>query len=118
MGMKKRLLTATALVMGILCLSAQTTMREKMLKDRKEFSDRTLFQQFEQRMVPTANERKRKSEANKVRRQLLLTIIDTSQIKIELKKRLQYDVVHNPFSKRLRKFMEKHNLQEKLLSTD
>lgn len=93
-------------------------MREKMLKERKEFSDRTLFQQFEQKIVPTAQERKQKSEANKVRRQMLLAIIDTSQIKIELKEKLLYDVVHNPFSKRLRKFMEKHQLEAKIRSID
>ena len=116
--MKKYWLSCVAMVIGVLCISAQTTMRDKMLKDRKEFSDRTLFQQFEQQMVPTANERKKKSEENKARRELLLTIIDTTQMKLELKQKLQFDVVHNPFSKRLRKFMEKHNLQEKLLSTD
>ena len=116
--MKKAMLTSCAMALGFLCLSAQTTMRDKMLKDRKEFSDRTLFQQFEQQLVPTAQERKEKSEENKVKRELLLTIIDTTQIKGELKQRLQYDVVHNPFSKRLRKFIERHNLQEKISSTD
>ena len=117
--MKNNLLTTGAVVVcGMLCINAQTTMRDKMLKDRKEFSDRTLFQQFEQQLVPTASERKRKSEENKARRELLLAIIDTSQLKLELKQKLQYDVVHDPFSKRLRKFMEKHNLKEKILLAD
>ena len=112
------MLASVAMVLGMLGLSAQATMRDKMLKDRKEFSDRTLFQQFEQQMVPTAQERKEKSEENKARRELLLTIIDSTQIKREIKQRLQYDVVHNPFSKRLRKFIERHNLQEKISSPD
>lgn len=116
--MKKMLLTGTAVVLGMLSLNAQTTRRDKMLKNRKEFSDRTLFQQFEQKVIPSAEERKKKSEENKARRELLLAIIDTTQIKIELKQKLQYDVVHNPFSKRLRKFMEKYDLKEKIQSTD
>ncbi|MEM8927458.1 MAG: hypothetical protein AAGC45_04590 [Bacteroidota bacterium] len=116
--MGKYTFTVATMVLGMLCLGAQTTRRDKMLKDRKEFSDRTLFQQFEQKMIPTAKERKKKSDENKARRELLLTIIDTSQIKGELKQKLQYDVVQNPFSKRLRKFIEKYNLQEKISSTD
>ena len=116
--MKKYLLTAAVMMLGILATTAQTTRRDKMLKDRKEFSDRTLFQQFEQKIVPTAHERKKKSEENKAKRQLLLAIIDTTQIKMELKQKLQYDVVHNPFSKRLKKFVEKHKLKEKMQLTD
>jgi len=46
-------------------------MKEKMLKDRKEFSDRTLFQRFEQEMVPTAEQRKTKKQQNQERRQIL-----------------------------------------------
>ncbi|MEO0571673.1 MAG: hypothetical protein AAF039_08205 [Bacteroidota bacterium] len=116
--MKKLWFTGTAMVLGMLFVSAQTTMRDKMLKDRKEFSDRTLFQRFEQQIIPTADERKKQSVENKAKRELLLAIIDTTQIKRELKQKLQYDVVHNPFSKRLRKFMEKHSLKEKMGSTD
>jgi len=56
---EKFLLASTLLVLGACRLSAQTTMREKMLKDLKEFSDRTLFQRFEQEMVPTAEQRKK-----------------------------------------------------------
>ena len=116
--MKKYLLISSLMVLWVLCICAQSTRRDKMLKDRKEFSDRTLFQQFEQQMVPTADERKRKSEENKIKRKLLLAIIDTTQIKIELKKKLQYDVVHNPFSKRLRKFMDKHHIKERIQLPD
>jgi hypothetical protein len=112
--MKKYLLASTLLVLGAYGLAAQTTMREKMLKDRKEFSDRTLFQRFEQEMVPTAEQRKTKKQQNQERRLMLLTIIDTTQIKADHKQKLKYDVVHNPFSKRLRKFMEKHEVNEKM----
>ncbi len=112
------LLASVLVVLGMLSLCAQTTRRDKMLKNRKEFSDRTLFQQFEQQIIPSAQERKKKSEENKAKRQLLLTIIDTTQIKLELKQKLQHDVVHNPFSKRLRKFMEKHNLKEMMRSSN
>jgi hypothetical protein len=113
--MKKYLLTSTVIVLGAYIVSGQTTMRDIMLKERKEFSDRTLFQQFEDKMAPTADERKEKMQRNKARRELLLTIIDTTQIKFELKQKLIYDVVHNPFSKRLKKFMDKHSLKEKVL---
>jgi len=116
--MKNHLLASAVVVFGMLSLNAQPTMRDKMLKDRKEFSDRTLFQQFEQNMVPTANERKLKREENKVRRELLLVIIDTSQIRLELKQKLQYDVVHHPFSKRLRKFMDRYDIKEKMPSKE
>lgn len=102
----------------MLGVRAQNTMRDKILKNRKEFSDRTLFQQFEQQIIPTAQERKEKSDDNKAKRELLLAIIDTTQIKLELKEKLQHDVVHNPFSRRLKKFMERHNLKEKVQSTD
>jgi len=112
--MKKYLLASAFLVLGACGLAAQTTMKEKMLKDRKEFSDRTLFQRFEQEMVPTAEQRKTKKQQNQERRQILLTIIDTTQIKSELKQKLKYDVVHNPFSNRLRKFMEKREVNEKM----
>ena len=116
--MKKQLFASLFMVLGTLCVCAQTTMRDKMLKDRKEFSDRTLFQQFERKMVPTAEERKQQSEDNKARRQLLLAIIDTSQIKVELQQKLKHDVVHNPFSKRLRKFIEKYGIKEKIQLLD
>ena len=116
--MKKYLLATTLLVFGACRLAAQTTMQEKMLKDRKEFSDRTLFQQFEHEMVPTAEQRKTKKQQNQEKRQILLTIIDTTQIRAELKQKLKYDVVHNPFSNRLRKFMEKHTVKEKMKLRD
>lgn len=112
--MKKSLFITLTLVLFATCLSAQATRKDKMLQNRKEFSDRTLFQQFEHKMVPSANERKSKSQENKAKRELLLTMIDTAQIKTDLKLKLQNDVVHNPFSNRLRKFMEKHSLKEKM----
>lgn len=85
-----------------------------MLINRKEFSDRTLFQRFENNMVPTANERQIKREKNQARRELLLNIIDTSQIKLEFKKKLKQDVMYDPFSNRLKKFVKKYSLMEML----
>ena len=95
-------------------LCAQSTMKEKVFKERKEFSDRTLFQRFEGKMAPTADERRKKMEQNRAKRRLLLSIIDTAQIKLELKKKLSRDVVHDPFSKRLKKFMYKYKLKDKI----
>jgi len=96
-------------------LLSQTTQREKMLKTRKEYSNKTKFQQFEKDLVPTAEERLAKNEKIKARREKLFKIIDTSDIKSELKLRLKDDIVNNPFSSRLRKFMEKHELRDKVL---
>lgn len=115
--MKNNLLTMTMLVIFLGPLNAQETMRDEMLKKRKEFSDRTMFQQFERSMVPTAEERQEKQKKIKARRAMLMAILDTtSQIKPELRSKLKRDVVEDPFSPRLRKFLEKHNLKEKLLA--
>ncbi len=116
--MKKHWIASVLLMFGAYSLSAQTTMRDKMLKDRKEFSDRTLFQQFDNKMVPTAEERKQKRYENQAKRERLLTIIDTIQLKTELKQKLKYDVMNDPFSGRLRKFLEKHDIKDKLKLTD
>lgn len=86
-----------------------------MLKERNEYSNRTKFQQFEKDLVPSAEERLAKKQKIRARRERLLHIIDTSDIKLELKMGLKDDIVNNPFSKRLRKFMEKNDLRSKIL---
>lgn len=116
--MRKMFFTGLVVLCSYTTIQAQETRKDKMLKDRKEFSDRTLFQQFEFKLVPTAEERKQKQFQNNARREMLLTIIDTTQIKEQLKLKLKHDVVHNPFSNRLKKFMEEHELQEKMNLTD
>ncbi len=114
--MGKYVLACIMMVLGIHLGYGQHTKKEEMVKQRKAFSDRTMLQRFEREMVPTAAERTRKREKIKARRDVLLTIIDTSQIRPEVKLRLKNDVLDDPFSNRLRKFMEKHNLKEIVLA--
>ena len=114
--MGKYFFTCAMMVLGMHLGYAQHTRKKEMLEQRKAFSDRTMFQRFEREMVPTAAERTRKREKIKARREVLLTLIDTSQIRPELKLRLKNDVLDDPFSNRLRKFMEKHNLKEIVLA--
>ncbi|UOY06473.1 hypothetical protein L0P88_21435 [Muricauda sp. SCSIO 64092] len=114
--MGKYFFTCAMMVLGMHLGYAQHTKKAEMLEQRKAFSDRTMFQRFEREMVPTAAERTRKREKIKARRDVLLTIIDTSQIRPELKLRLKNDVLDDPFSNRLRKFMEKHKLKEIVLA--
>lgn len=113
--MKKTLLAFAIWAGGVTVLVAQTTGKDEMLKNRKEFSDRTLFQQFENEMVPSAQERKLKRNQNQAKKERLLAIIDTSQIKLELKKKLQQDVIQDPFSNRLKRFMERNQLKDLVL---
>ena len=113
--MKKTLLAFAIWAGGVTVLVAQTTGKDEMLKNRKEFSDRTLFQQFENEMVPSAQERKLKRNQNQAKKERLLAIIDTSQIKLELKKKLQQDVIQDPFSNRLKRFMVRNQLKDLVL---
>lgn len=116
--MKKNLLTGAFLVLGTCYMVSQTTIQDNMLKEQKQFSDRTLFQQFEQDMTLSGKEREIKKKENRAKRELLLTIIDTTALKADFKQKLRYDVIHNPFSKRLGKFVKKYNVKDKMRSLD
>ncbi|MEN1783786.1 MAG: hypothetical protein AAGF77_01495 [Bacteroidota bacterium] len=80
----------------------------------KKFSDRTLFQRFDQELVPTAAERQAKYRSRRAWQSRLLTIIDTSQIRMSSKIKLSNDVQSAPFSDRLQKFLDKNELRDQL----
>lgn len=87
-------------------LNAQESAKEHVLKKQKEYNDRTMVQRFEKTMIPTAADRAQLRKENREKRQNLLVMIDTSTIiKDKLRIRLKHDVIHEPFSSRLKKFV-------------
>lgn len=112
----KNLVFACAVLFTI-GLSAQDSAKESMLKKKKEYNDRTMVQRFERKMILTASERTELRKQNQQKRQELLVMIDTSSsIKEKLRVKLKYDVMHDPFSSRLKKFLDAHKAEETLLT--
>lgn len=101
----------------ILHVNAQESAKEVMLKKQKEYNDRTMVQRFEKKMIPTASERTDLRKQNQQKRQELLVMIDTSSsIKDKLRVKLKYDVIHDPFSSRLKKFLDALKAEETTLT--
>ncbi|MDT0607627.1 hypothetical protein [Croceitalea rosinachiae] len=94
-------------------LSAQESAKEVMLKKQKAYNDRTMVQRFEKKMIPTAADRIRIRQENEEKRKSLLVMIDTSTvIKDKLRARLKHDVMHDPFSSRLQKFVALYKVEK------
>ena len=86
-------------------IQAQESAKEAMLKKRTEFNDRTMVQRFEKKLIPTADERRKRRMAYNEKREMLLHMIDTASMKEKYRIKLKYDVLHDPFSNRLQKFL-------------
>ena len=112
--MKRHLFTFILMAVAPIAM-AQTTMKDKMLQQRKQKSEQAVFERFGSDIMLDEEARKTKMERNKARRELLLAIIDTTQIKREFKQKLRQDVLFDPFSNRLKKFIEKNGLKEIVL---
>ncbi len=100
------------LVFGVLCtqtIGAQESAKDAMLKQKTEFNDKTMVQRFERKLIPTAEERRVKRQQNEEKKAALLYLIDTTTaVKEKFKPRLKHDVLHDPFSPRLRKFLAQY----------
>lgn len=92
---------------------AQDSAKEAMLEKKKAYSDRTMVQRFEKKMVPSAQERAILRKENNEKREALLVLIDTSTvIKDKLRPKLKDDVFNDPFSTRLKKFLAHYKKEE------
>ncbi|WP_350285770.1 hypothetical protein [uncultured Croceitalea sp.] len=96
-------------VFACFCLAtagAQQSAKDAMLKKQKEYNDRTMVQRFEKTMVPTAAQRALLRKENEEKRKVILAMIDSSTlVKEKLRAKLRYDLEHDPFSSRLKKFL-------------
>ncbi|MDT0539771.1 MULTISPECIES: hypothetical protein [Croceitalea] len=108
----KYLLFAFAVLM-MSGVAAQSSAKESMLKKKKEYSDRTMVQRFEKSMIMTAAERTELRKQNQQKRKELLVLIDTSSIiKDKMRDKLKHDAIHDPFSARLKKFVDAYKVEE------
>ena len=118
MRMKCKILLMCFLVFGSAGILAQSDEGGQVFKGQKFISDRTLAQQFAKDVIPSAEERKKKREKTYERWIRIQSILDTSQIKPKRKQKLLHDLKHDPFSLRLRKFLEEHNVVIEKLSSN
>ena len=113
--MIREILLPCFLIFCSIGLLAQSGENNQVFKGQKFISDRTLAQQFANDVIPSAEERKKKRQETHERWILIHSILDTSQIKPKRKQKLLHDLKYDPFSARLQKFLEEHEVvMEKL----
>lgn len=115
--MKAIYLLPTFVLFFALGLNAQDSAKESMLETKNTYSNRTVVQRFEKKMILTAEERSLLRKGSHKKREALLVLIDTStRIKDKLRFKLKDDVFNNPFSSRLQKFLADHKTEEQELT--
>ena len=96
--------------LGIFTATAQnTTAKDKLIEQQKKASKRTVLQRFEKKIIPNLEEQEKNKEAIRLKRESILMLIDSSNlIKDKRRVKLKQDVIENPFSSRLKKFLDLH----------
>lgn len=102
---KKYLISAFALLC-FFAMQAQDSAKDKMEEKQRISSKRTVLQRFEKKIIPNETERENRRNQIRFKRESVLMLIDTSSvIKDKHREKLKQDVMDNPFSARLKKFL-------------
>lgn len=111
--MKKLFLIIPFIFLCLQTAEAQETARTKMERKQKMLDSVAVIERFDKNILSVQSELKTKNVRNRQKREQLLRIIDATDLKERQKEKLRFDVHHNPFSSRLKKFVQTLKRAEK-----
>lgn len=106
--MKKILLLSFFLLGWGLASFGQETAKTVMMEKKKAKDTLDVIDFFDASVAKTQKDLEQRRQTNKEKRQRMLRLINSSDLKERQKEKLSHDVLHNPFSSRLRKFVQAH----------
>lgn len=115
--MKKNLFFFFVLA-GIMISNAQETAKSVMIQKKEAMDTLNLVDRFDVSLASSQEALDKSRQASKKRQEHLLKQIDFADLKENQKQKLRYDVMHRPFSKRLRKFVQTLKVAQTTPSTE
>ncbi|WP_343486267.1 hypothetical protein [Allomuricauda sp. d1] len=103
--MKKKLLPFLFVILGVTTMTAQVTAKSVMIQKKQAQDSLDVIDRFDSSLAISGLDLKKSHEQSKKKRERLLRLISSSDLKQRQKEKLSHDVMHNPFSLRLKKFV-------------
>ncbi len=114
--MKTKYVLCVFAFLSFFVVTAQSSAKEKMEQEKAIKSKRTVLQRFDKKIIPSQEERQRRMDEIQLKRESILMLIDTSSvIKDRHRAKLKQDVIDNPFSSRLKKFLDLYPREKAIL---